>query len=448
MNETSAGEPAQLLTNGTIHSPSEPYADAMVVRDGLIAWVGASDSAQAREDIKLQVWDLDSALVAPAFVGWVDLARSATERWATQDRATEDTPTQDTPTQDIGSRTTEALNAAAALGHGAVRLSISCPVQHLESESELLTFLREAFAAAAVHPVRSYPVITFTNLTALDTTARFHAIEHGLTLLAQIDSLLGRPAALQLDFGDVREQLLEVRVLLAKASRQLLLRVSEATIGEDAEGGEGAEAGESGGSAELSDLKPTDVVAALVESTQQMRAQKLSTPGGLPTVLAGFDSAQRQDWETLLNTGVQVVLRGRGHLATALSVGVPISAVGAPGQNPWAVVNDHVHHPQDPVSVRAGFNAQTRGAYRSMPETTGTPASSASLDTGARATYAVWEVDSLAVQTPDSRTAAWSTDVRARTPLLPYLDGETLPILLATVIDGDTVHSTTAQTPA
>jgi len=440
MNKTSAGEPAQLLTNGTIHSPSEPYADAMVVQDGLIAWVGASDTAQAREDVQLEVWDLDSALVAPAFVGWVDLPLSDTKSSPTREISP-----QDLRTRNLGSRTTDALNAAAALGHGAGRLSISCPVQHLESESELLTVLQEAFAAVAVHPVRSYPVVTITNLTALDPMARLDALERGLSLLAKVDSLLGRPAALQLDFADVREQLLEVRVLLAKASRQLILRVSDAEVGEDAQGGGGAEAGES---AESLDLKPADVVAALVESTQQMRAQKVSTPGGLPTVLAGFDSAQRQDWETLLNTGVQVVLRGRGHLATALSVGVPVSAVGAPGQNPWAVVNDHVHHPQDPVSVRAGFNAQTRGAYRSMPETTGSPASSASLDTGARATYAVWEVDSLAVQTPDSRTAAWSTDVRARTPLLPYLDGEILPVLLATVIDGDTVHSTTTQTPA
>lgn len=61
---------------------------------------------------------------------------------------------------------------------------------------------------------------------------------------------------------------------------------------------------------------------------------------------------------------------------------------------------------------------------------------SAQLDPGARASYAIWEVDSLAVQTPDSRTAAWSTDVRARTPLLPYLDGQTLPRLISTVIDG------------
>lgn len=64
----------RLLTNGTIHSTAEPYAESMLVEEGLIAWVGAEDTAErfagGRGEGLVQQ-DLDRALVAPAFVGWV-----------------------------------------------------------------------------------------------------------------------------------------------------------------------------------------------------------------------------------------------------------------------------------------------------------------------------------------------------------------------------------------
>lgn len=391
MTSTSAAHAPRMLTNGTIHSPSEPYADAMLVEDGLIAWVGSDETAAERKGTDLVIQDLDRALVAPAFVGWVDLESSGAAAW--------------------GSRIADVLNEAAAQGCGAVRLNIEVPVAEFSDADAVQESLNAAFRAAAEHPVRSYPVLTLTGLTEMGVADRLDAVRAAAELLRTVDAILARPAALQLAVAEVLEQLLSIRLAAAQAQRQLILRMAP-------------------------EITAAAVVATLVDSTAEMRAKRQSPPGGLPTVLHGFDSAAWDDWEALLNTGVQVVLRGRGHLATALSVGVPVSAVAEAGQSPWAAVSAHVHHESDPVSVRAGFNAQTRGAYRSLPESSGTPATSAQLDPGARATYTIWEVDSLAVQTPDSRTAAWSTDVRARTPLLPYLDGETLPTLLSTVIDG------------
>ncbi|GAA1143944.1 hypothetical protein [Nesterenkonia lutea] len=406
MNDTGAGHPARLLTNGTIHSPSEPYADAMVVEEGLIAWVGSSETAEKLNVGSMVVQNLDRALVAPAFVGWVDIG-------------VEDA-------SDLAVQTTQTLEAAAGRGFGAVRLNLELAPDRL-AQASAESMLETVFSAAAAHAVRVYPVLTVSGLGSLESSQRLPAIEKALALLGPVDSILGRPVAIQLDLATVLDQLVEVRAGAALARRQLILR----TVAPGRPASQGA-AGE--------DLAPAELVAALVDSTSRLREQRRSPAGSLPTVLAGFDSAAREDWEALLNTGIQVLIRGAGHLATALSVGVPVSAVGEPGENPWSVVTRHVHHPQDPVSVRAGFNAQTRGAYRSLPEASGTPASSAQLDAGSRATYGVWDVDSLAVQTPDSRTAAWSTDVRARTPLLPYLDGETLPTLVSTVIDGREVH--------
>ncbi|MCH8561375.1 hypothetical protein [Nesterenkonia sp. DZ6] len=423
MTSTGAAHPPRLLTNGTIHSPSEPYADAMLVEDGLIAWVGSDETAAERKDADLVIQDLDRALVAPAFVGWVDLdaAEHAAEH-AAGDAAADAAP----GTAGVGSwgtRIAAALDAAAALGCGAVRLNIELPVPALSEAEVAQELLNTAFRAAAEHRVRAYPVLTLTGLAESGVADRLDAVRAAAELLRTVDAILGRPAALQLPAEDVLEQLLSIRLAAALAQRQLILRMSQ-------------------------NITPATMVAALVDSTGEMRAKRQSPPGGLPTVLDGFDSASREEWESLLNTGVQVVLRGRGHLATALSVGVPVSAVAEAGQSPWAAVSAHVHHESDPVSVRAGFNAQTRGAYRSLPESSGTPATSAQLDPGARATYAIWEVDSLAVQTPDSRTAAWSTDVRARTPLLPYLDGATLPTLISTVIDGVEVTHPVARSGA
>lgn len=407
MTSTSAAHPPRLLTNGTIHSPSEPYADAMLVEDGLIAWVGSDETAAERTETDLVIQDLDRALVAPAFVGWVDLQASAQAREDAGAQMTAET------TDDGGwaGRVAAALDDAAAQGCGAVRLNLELPASALSDVASLQELLNAAFRSAADHRVRAYPVLTLTGLSEIGVADRLDAVRTVAEMLRPVDGILGRPAALQLPAEEVLGELLSIRLTTAQVQRQLILRMDRS-------------------------ISASAVVAALVETTAEMRSKRQSPPGGLPTVLHGFDSASRADWEALLNTGVQVVLRGRGHLATALSVGVPVSAVADTEQSPWAVVTAHVHHETDPVSVRAGFNAQTRGAYRSLPESSGTPATSAQLDPGARATYAIWEVDSLAVQTPDSRTAAWSTDVRARTPLLPYLDGETLPTLITTVIDG------------
>ncbi|KUG57957.1 hypothetical protein [Nesterenkonia jeotgali] len=402
MTSTSAAHPPRLLTNGTIHSPSEPYADAMLVEDGLIAWVGSDETAAERRDPDLVIHDLDRALVTPAFVGWVELTDPDAADPAAPGSA-EHTPWSE--------RVTAALDEAAAQGCGAVRLSFELSSSALSDADAAQESLNAAFRAAAEHGVRAYPVLALTGLDELSVADRLDAVRASSELLRTVDAILDRPAALELPAEEILEQLLGIRLAAAQAQRQLILRVDQ-------------------------DTTASTVVTALVDTTAEMRSKRQSPPGGLPTVLHGFDSASREDWESLLNTGVQVVLRGAGHLATALSVGVPVSAVAEAGQRPWSTVSAHVHHPSDPVSVRAGFNAQTRGAYRSLPESSGTPVTSAQLDPGARASYAIWEVDSLAVQTPDSRTAAWSTDVRARTPLLPYLDGQSLPRLISTVIDG------------
>jgi predicted amidohydrolase YtcJ len=57
-----------LYRNGVIHSPTDPFAEAVLVSDGVIAWLGANDTAAGLVPNVDVVVDLDGALVAPAFV--------------------------------------------------------------------------------------------------------------------------------------------------------------------------------------------------------------------------------------------------------------------------------------------------------------------------------------------------------------------------------------------
>jgi predicted amidohydrolase YtcJ len=57
-----------LYRNGVVHSPSDPFAEALLVADGVVTWLGADDTAAGLAASADEVVDLDGALVAPAFV--------------------------------------------------------------------------------------------------------------------------------------------------------------------------------------------------------------------------------------------------------------------------------------------------------------------------------------------------------------------------------------------
>ncbi|MFJ3335620.1 amidohydrolase [Streptomyces sp. NPDC086766] len=67
MSERTAEPQTVLLRRGEVHSPSDPFATAMVVEAGHVAWVGSEGAADAFADGVDEVVDLDGALVTPAF---------------------------------------------------------------------------------------------------------------------------------------------------------------------------------------------------------------------------------------------------------------------------------------------------------------------------------------------------------------------------------------------
>ncbi|MDI5966107.1 amidohydrolase [Streptantibioticus silvisoli] len=65
MNERTPG--TVLLRNGTVYSPADPFATAMVTEGGHVAWIGSEGAADGFADGVEEVVDLGGALVTPAF---------------------------------------------------------------------------------------------------------------------------------------------------------------------------------------------------------------------------------------------------------------------------------------------------------------------------------------------------------------------------------------------
>ncbi|WP_284978307.1 amidohydrolase family protein [Arthrobacter sp. fls2-241-R2A-200] len=102
---------------------------------------------------------------------------------------------------------------------------------------------------------------------------------------------------------------------------------------------------------------------------------------------------------------------------------------------PWSSVRACLEHsnPEQRISARAAFLGHTRAGWRASKHRNPLMGQ---LVPGAPASFAVWEVEELMVQVADSRVQSWSTDPRARTPLLPALDTGKDPVCLQTVREG------------
>jgi predicted amidohydrolase YtcJ len=107
--------------------------------------------------------------------------------------------------------------------------------------------------------------------------------------------------------------------------------------------------------------------------------------------------------------------------------------------DPWGAVRaaSWHHTASERLTVRAAFNAHTRGGWRAARRDEG-----GVIAPGAPASLAVWDVPGeLAVQTPDARVAAWSTDPRAGVPLLPDLHPDLdLPACVLTLVHGEVAY--------
>lgn len=130
--------------------------------------------------------------------------------------------------------------------------------------------------------------------------------------------------------------------------------------------------------------------------------------------------------------------RSMNPFAAFYSAGVPVcfgSDSPVTPLRPWASVRACVehHNSAERISARAAFLGHTRAGWRAARHAN---PMAGQLVPGAPASFAVWEVEELMVQVADGRVQSWSTDPRARTPLLPALDTGSDPVCLQTVKNG------------
>jgi len=137
---------------------------------------------------------------------------------------------------------------------------------------------------------------------------------------------------------------------------------------------------------------------------------------------------------------------GMNAFAGFYAAGVPIcfgSDSPVTPLRPWSSVRACLEHtnPEERISARAAFLGHTRAGWRAARYRN---PMAGQLVPGAPASFAVWEVEELMVQVADGRVQSWSTDPRARTPLLPALDTGNDPACLQTVRDGQELYASGA----
>ncbi len=178
-----------------------------------------------------------------------------------------------------------------------------------------------------------------------------------------------------------------------------------------------------------------------VELVDEPAVQRLATLGISASVQPAFDAAwggadgmyaQRLGPERALAMN-PLASFARAGVLLALGSDSPVTPF-----DPWGWVAAAAWHrnSEQRISARAAFLAATRGGHRAAGDDT-----AGVLAVGAPATLAVWEVADLAVQAPDERLSAWSTDPRSGTPGLPDLTpGAPRPRCVRTVVNGSVVH--------
>ncbi|MFF0903003.1 UNVERIFIED_CONTAM: amidohydrolase family protein [Kocuria sp. CPCC 205316] len=543
-----------LYRNGSVYSPADPFATALLVDGARVAWVGSEEAAQSLQDHSMDVVDLDGRLLAPGFVdshvhvtetalalSTLDLT-AAGSLHGVLDAVAGAARTSTGPVLGAGwdesvwperrAPTAEELDRAAGgrevyltridvhsgvvssslarrlglagvegwlgdgrvenLAHDRVRAAARDFGAGRRAELHRLALRHAAsqgyVALAEANAEQVAPFEDLVRLTALanhgvgaeDPTPRVLPYRGELAATAEearavverfdaaLADLLGRAV-------DRRESLIglagDLCVDGALGSRTAALRAPYA----DAPGHLGnryldaasvaahlaatTEAGLQGGFHVIGDagmdivLDGLDRAAKLVgeralhSAGHRLEHAEMVDPEGIErlaqhavtvSVQPGFDAAWGGPgglYEQRLGADRAAAMNP---LASFYRAGVPV-ALGSDAPvvplSPWETVRACLHHhdPDQRISARAAFLASTRGAWRAARHP---DPMQGQLAPGTPATFAVWDVEALMVQQAEGTGSAWSTDPRARTPLLPALDGASVPVCRQTVLDG------------
>lgn len=382
MNSAQPGQ--RVWVNGSVYSPADPFATALLVDGPTVAWVGSDDAARGIAGPDATLGDLRAAVVTPAFVAHHVLGDLASPR---------------------GESSASGSDAAAARlprardGYGAVEV--------LGTDAGEL--------AEAVRRIRE------DGMHALPVLVRQHAPAGDL----DPDSLPSPSSGLAVREDTTEDAVRRHLVACTQAGLQAVL-VLPAVVPEEPTSTTAGSAG--------SDL--VDRVLSAAEGAREDVGERPFRARGHRIVgVAALDDAQ---CERLAGLACTVSCRaGQAPLRELARAGVPVTLT-TDAENPWTAVKAALDAPQERLrtSARAAFLALTRGAWRAHPG--GSPFAG-QLAPGAEAILAVWDAESVMVQQAQGTGASWSTDPRARTPVLPSLDDSRLPLCEATMVAGTLV---------
>ncbi|MEW1980058.1 hypothetical protein AB0333_03875 [Citricoccus sp. NPDC079358] len=378
-----------LYINGTLHSTADPYATAMLVDSGSVAWVGAEDTAasmRSRSGADWQVVDLDGALVVPAFVDSLVLPPAPAHHHA----------------PDAG-----PLTHADHAGSAGVFLSVT-----------------GGSAAGAAAEARGTQVIHYR---AIDADEASGTAEE-LAALVSADAVAGLSAVVGPGGLDAASVTRLVSTATAAGIQVYLLPEDPDALG---------------------------AIVSALQSTAE--AQGTAALGMVRHRLSWNGPVEQDAIQTLAENSLSftAIPAADGTLtapiASLLSNAVPVS-FGSGSHTPdlWSAIRASLEHadPDQRISARSGFTAATKAGLRALPMSIGAGFSMAGrIAPSSPATFGIWAAEALSVQAPDGRVAAWSTDTRAGTPLLPVLEeGTAAPECLATLVDGTEVYRSPAWT--
>lgn len=376
-----------LHRRGSVYTTVDPGATAMIAEGDQIVWAGSEQAADSLQDERMTVVELDGDLIAPAFVD------------SSTDLVGAGTPT-DAASRGLGAVVhtgpvlgqAQALRPwieAAAAGTGP-RVLLWPAVESTEEVAEAARQLREDLTGAAPVGLR---------LVLGGSTQEVDASDRG----AEADSAAGP--------------------LDAEATARFIVAVMDAGLrpGLSVTSGAGLQ-----------------TALAALESVAQTRGERALHASGARVDLVGSVALSAADLTRLAESSAAVCLdpASGAPVADLYRHGVPVTwGTGAELLDGWAAVRALLHHPDagQRISARAAFVAATRGAWRALGA--GHPLAG-QLAAGTPASYARWQVEALMVQQAEGTAAAWSTDPRARTPLLPALEDEAAPVCVETVVDG------------
>lgn len=388
----------RIFVDGSVYSPVDPYATALLTEDGVVRWVGSDAGAHSIADESTEVVELDGALLTPAFaralapVGgkepveileYLDVYRAVGYH-----------------THTLLASMDDAADLVSALRHNIeehgpadIRLILDASGPRVKGRERAGVDLEELVSAIkALRPLTEGPrALPGLSLTGIHVPAglaeRYAQVAEDAALVLSIDASEGFAAAAEAALSIRGERpWLPIRLDAAYSTAQD--PISDEWLQKLASGR--VHLG-------LSVCEP--------ESDEDDEAVQALAAGG-----EGQES-------------VASVARRANAAGTSIALGSD-TQLFAPGA--WALVRALVND-EHGVSARSAFAALTRGVYRLAHEENPFMGQLAP-DTPAFVTR--WRVEALMVQAPDSRVASWSTDPRARIPLLPVLDDDSpLPIL-------------------